>query len=77
MSADATGVPVIAGAAEATVMGNIAVQLIALGEIPDWKTARQIIKETADAKVYQPTDTAAWDENDARFRAILGKSAIR
>ena len=77
MSADATGVPVIAGPAEATVMGNIAVQLIALGEIADWKTARKIIKETADAKVYQPTDTAAWDENDARFRAILGKSAIR
>ena len=77
MSADATGVPVIAGPAEATVMGNIAVQLIALGEIPDWKTARQIIKETADAKIYEPTDTAAWDERDAAFRSILGKSALR
>ena len=77
MSADATGVPVIAGPAEATVMGNIAVQLISLGEIKDWKTARKIIKETADAKVYEPRDTAAWDEHDARFRAILGKSALR
>ena len=77
MSADATGVPVIAGPAEATVMGNIAVQLISLGEIGDWKTARKIIKETADAKLYTPSDTAVWDENDARFRAILGKSALR
>ena len=77
MSADATGVPVIAGPAEATVMGNIAVQLISLGEIKDWKTARKIIKETSDAKVYEPRDTAAWDEHDARFRAILGKSALR
>ena len=77
MSADATGVPVIAGPAEATVMGNIAVQLISLGEIKDWETARKIIKETADAKVYTPSDTAVWDENDARFRAILGKSALR
>ena len=76
MSADATGVPVIAGPAEATVMGNIAVQLIALGEIKDWKTARAIVKETAAAKLYEPGDTAAWDDNDARFRAILGKSAL-
>ena len=77
MSADATGVPVIAGPAEATVMGNIAVQLIALGDIPDWKAAREIIKETADAKIYEPTDTAAWDAHDAAFRTILGKSALR
>ena len=77
MSADATGVPVIAGPAEATVMGNIAVQLISLGEIADWETARKIVKESADAKVYEPRDTAAWDENDARFQSILGKSALR
>ena len=76
MSADATGVPVIAGPAEATVMGNIAVQLIALGEIKDWKAARAIIKESADAKRYEPTDTAAWDAHDAAFCAILGKSAL-
>ena len=76
MSADATGAPVIAGPAEATVMGNIAVQLIALGEIPDWQTARRIIRDSSDAVRYEPTDTAAWDENEARFEAILGKSAL-
>ena len=76
LTASATGVPVIAGPAEATVTGNIAVQLIALGEIPDWKTARQIVRDTADAVRYEPTDTAAWDENDGRFGAILGKSAL-
>ena len=76
MTSDATGVPVVAGPAEATVMGNIAVQLIALGEIPDWKTARSVIRDSADAVRYDPSDTAAWDENEARFDAILGKSAL-
>ena len=76
MSANATGIPVIAGPAEATAMGNIAVQLIALGEIPDWATARRIIRDTADAVRYEPTDAAAWDANDQAFRSILGKSAL-
>ena len=76
LTASATGVPVIAGPAEATVMGNVAVQLIALGEIKDRRTARAIIRESADAVTYRPTDAAAWAENDARFGAILGKSAL-
>ena len=77
LTADATGVPVIAGPVEATVMGNIAVQMIALGEIENWQAARKIVKASADAVTYLPTDTAAWDEHQARFEAILGKSAIR
>ena len=76
LTADATGIPVVAGPAEATVMGNIAVQLIALGEIPDWKTARSIIRDGAGAVRYEPTDAAAWDENAPRFDGILGKSAL-
>ncbi|MCD7775475.1 MAG: rhamnulokinase [Clostridiales bacterium] len=43
MTADFCGVPVYAGSAEATVLGNIAVQLIASGEIKDLKQAREIL----------------------------------
>ena len=76
MSADAMGIPVVAGPAEATVMGNLAVQLISLGEIADWVDARKVIARSTDLVRYEPRDPAAWDENEARFLSILGKSAL-
>src|SRR5690606_30644202 len=40
LTANATGLPVVAGPIEATVMGNALVQLITLGEIADLAQAR-------------------------------------
>ncbi len=54
-TADATGIPVIAGPTEATVLGNAAVQLIALGELGSIADARQIIARMNVTQDYQPT----------------------
>lgn len=54
LTADNCGVPVTAGPSEATVLGNIAVALISLGEIKDLKQARQIIADSFDVKTYLP-----------------------
>ncbi|HRQ42074.1 MAG TPA: rhamnulokinase family protein [Chloroflexota bacterium] len=54
LTADATGLPVIAGPVEATVIGNALVQLISLGEIADLPQARQIVAEMAELKRYEP-----------------------
>lgn len=54
LTADKCGVNVIAGPTEATVIGNIAVALIALGEIKDLAGARKIISESFDVKLYTP-----------------------
>jgi rhamnulokinase len=54
LTADATGLPVIAGPIEATVIGNALVQLISLGEISDLHQARQIVAEMAELKKYEP-----------------------
>jgi len=54
LTSDATGSTIIAGPAEATAMGNVAVQLIALGCIPDLKTARQIIAGSVKTKCFKP-----------------------
>ena len=54
MTADATGVPVVAGPIEATAAGNIAVQLIAAGEIKDLAEARQIIADSFNVQEYAP-----------------------
>ncbi len=52
--ADVTNKEVNAGPVEATAIGNIAAQLLALGEIEDIKQARAIIKESFEVKKYLP-----------------------
>ena len=66
-TADACGVEVVAGPSEATAMGNIAVQLMALGEIKDLREAREIIKASDEPDVYTPENTKMWDEVYEKF----------
>ncbi len=61
-TADAAGIPVVAGPIEATVLGNAAVQLIALGELDNVSQARQIIADMGVTRTYQPVSSAWWDE---------------
>jgi rhamnulokinase len=68
MTADATGLPVVAGPVEATVLGNALVQLIALGELADIAEARRLVATMGDLRRYEPRDSARWDEAYARFR---------
>ena len=74
-AATACGRPVYAGPVEATALGNIAAQLIALGEIKDMWEARQIIANSFEVKEYQPEmdKKAAWDEAYGRFLKLIGK----
>ena len=63
MTADACGIPVAAGPEEATAIGNLMMQAIAMGEVANLKQAREIIANSFDLKHYTPTaDRAAWDE---------------
>lgn len=72
MTASACGVPVYAGPVEATVMGNIGVACLALGEIRDHKEARKIIRESNDIKVYQPLQREEWQEAYGDFLKAAG-----
>jgi rhamnulokinase len=54
LAAQKCGLPVTAGPVEATVLGNIAVALIALGEIKDIESARSIIADSFKVKEYLP-----------------------
>ncbi|SFL66269.1 rhamnulokinase [Halanaerobium salsuginis] len=55
-TANITKRKVIAGPIEATAVGNILTQLIALGEIKDLKEGREIVKNSIDLKVYEPEE---------------------
>ena len=74
-AATACGRPVYAGPVEATAIGNIAAQAIALGAIKDMWEAREIIANSFEIKEYQPEmdKKAAWDEAYGRFLKLINK----
>ena len=53
-TADACGLPVIAGPVEATACGNILSQLLAQGEISGIAEAREVVKASLDPVMYTP-----------------------
>jgi rhamnulokinase len=72
-TADATGLPVIAGPVEAAEIGNLAVQALALGEIASIAEVRELIGRSFVTQTYEPGVCAPWDDAYAR----LGRSAAR
>ncbi|MFH0911196.1 MAG: rhamnulokinase [Planctomycetota bacterium] len=68
--ADATGLPVFAGPAEATAAGNALVQAMALGRIPNLATARKIIADSMENEEYYPTRQSEWSAAWKRFLAV-------
>ena len=54
LTADVTGLPVIAGPAEATVMGNLIIQMISSGWIANLEEGRKLIAESAQRKEFHP-----------------------
>nr|WNW40735.1 rhamnulokinase family protein [Streptomyces sp. Li-HN-5-13] len=66
-TADATGLPVIAGPTEATAIGNILVQARTHGLVADRRAMRRLVARTQHLKRYEPSgDTHAWDSAAAR-----------
>jgi rhamnulokinase len=72
LTADATGLPVVAGPAEATAIGNIMVQALAMGRVGSPAEIRAVIRESFQPRSYAPAGpTGVWDAAAARFRDIL------
>lgn len=70
-TANACGCAVSAGPVEATVFGNIALQLMASGDITSLSEARRIIRQSDDIRRYEPKDREEWDRAYERFLKIL------
>jgi rhamnulokinase len=69
-TADTTGRPVIAGPVEATAAGNVCVQAVAAGVLPDIWAAREMIRDSFEMTTYEPGDTSKWDNAYQRFTAL-------
>jgi rhamnulokinase len=67
-TADACGVPVLAGPVEAAALGNVLVQARALGEdLPDLAAMRALVRETQEIRRYEPSGSADWAAAEARL----------
>ena len=71
MTADSCGRKVLAGPIEATVLGNIAVQLLATGDIESIAQAREIVARSESVKEYLPQDTPRWKEAYDRALKVI------
>ena len=74
LTADACGLPVVAGPVEAAALGNVLVQARALGAAPDDLAGmRQLLRQTQNLHRFAPSHgrARAWDE--AAGRAGLGR----
>ncbi|MER6188540.1 rhamnulokinase [Streptomyces cyaneofuscatus] len=62
LTADACGLPVVAGPAEAAALGNVLVQARAHGSVGDGAALRELVAATQPLTRYEPSgDLAVWD----------------
>ncbi|MEK7411911.1 MAG: rhamnulokinase family protein [Planctomycetota bacterium] len=69
-AANATGRSVITGPVEATAIGNLLVQALALGHIKDLAELRAIVRRSFPVETWKPQDHAAWEATYKRFVAL-------
>jgi rhamnulokinase len=69
LAADATGVTVITGPSEATAIGNILIQALALGRLKSTAQLRATVKASFPTKTYVPAASLS-GETRARFQTL-------
>lgn len=67
LTADATGIPVLAGPTEATAIGNIMMQAKALGLVNSLEEIRQIVKNSTGVVEYLPSPGLDWEAAYQKF----------
>jgi len=70
-TADATNRIVITGPAEATTVGNIMLQAIALREISSLDEARELVRNSFHLQEYKPSNRVYWDDLYEKFKRLI------
>jgi rhamnulokinase len=73
LTADASGRRVLAGPAEATALGNIAVQILSTGGASSLQEARAIVDRSFPTEIFEPRETDRWDRHAERFEQYCGR----
>ena len=66
-TADATGRRVLAGPAEATALGNVAIQILATGEASSLQHVRALVDRSFPTEIFEPVETNKWAQHTERF----------
>ena len=74
-TADAAGVPVLAGPAEATAIGNLLMQAVASGRVGSLGEARRRVAQSLPPRRFEPRERPGWAEAAQRYREIEGRYA--
>jgi rhamnulokinase len=74
LTADATGLPMQAGAAEATAIGNLIVQAMALGEVASLAEGRELVRNSFPVRCYEPHGD--WSAARDRFSQLLERGVL-
>ncbi len=70
-TANATGRQVVTGPVEATAIGNILMQMLAVGQINSLSEGRAIVRQSFPVETYQPQQSEAWAEAYQRFEKFI------
>jgi len=69
-AADACQRRVVCGPVEATALGNLLIQIIATGHLPDISTGREIVAASFVQQKYEPDPTNKWGAAYVRFKKL-------
>ena len=71
-TANALGIPVVAGPVEATSCGNVITQMVGTGHLIDFKQGRDLIRRSFDFRTFIPENSAEWEAAFLRFKNVIG-----
>ncbi len=74
LTADACGLPVVAGPVEATALGNVMVQAIAAGELGSVAEGRAAVSASVHLDVYEPRGGPEWEAALFRLREVAARA---
>ena len=73
LTAEACGVPVVAGPVEATALGNVLIQVRAAGAVGSLAEIREVVRRSEDARRFDPTGDGRWGDTRERLKGLTNR----
>lgn len=69
-TANAIGIPVVAGPSEATAIGNILLQAMAAGLVKDKEEMRRIVRNSTELETFDPSNKELWESQYRKYLEV-------
>ena len=70
-TANAIGLPVVAGPSEATAMGNLLMQAKAAGLVTEKSEMRRLVRNSVELEIFNPSETTQWQDHYPRYLEVF------